>query len=108
MTVARVGPQAKATAAKASSSAKATIREAAGASSGVGKGKLILSSSVKQQLYNEAPPQQVSPDQTNGAPDREWVDVGALSFYLEIRKRGGRDGRNWRRNWRDTPGGGCR
>ena len=52
------------------------------AESGVGKGTLALSSSVKRELNNEIGASK------KRKTDDEWVNVGRMGFYLEIPKSG--------------------
>eukprot|EP00584_Thalassiosira_punctigera_P002143 CAMPEP_0172531532 /NCGR_PEP_ID=MMETSP1067-20121228/4904_1 /TAXON_ID=265564 ORGANISM="Thalassiosira punctigera, Strain Tpunct2005C2" /NCGR_SAMPLE_ID=MMETSP1067 /ASSEMBLY_ACC=CAM_ASM_000444 /LENGTH=234 /DNA_ID=CAMNT_0013315923 /DNA_START=76 /DNA_END=780 /DNA_ORIENTATION=+ len=56
-----------------------------GAFDGVGKGTLTLSSSLKRELNNE-----VSASKKRKTDD-EWVNVGRMQFYLEIRKKGSKE-----------------
>jgi hypothetical protein len=70
----------------------------------VGKGTLTLTDSVKRELYNETSPiigndggdvapstsskkRKTSNNVDNTNEDDDWVNVGTLGFYLEIKRR---------------------
>ena len=72
-------------------SAAAAAAAAAGNNDGVGKGTLTLTDSVKRELYNETPTSSKKRKTSNvdNNKDDEWVNVGTLGFYLEIKRRTG-------------------